>query len=85
MNDKMREEFETWSTEDNQIDPMWLMRCGVDPEKYGILTVQKEWEIWQASRAAIRVDLPHLFPFYRQGVTEALHAYGIKVNQWGSK
>lgn len=55
--EKMREEFEAWSVEDNQVDPMWLMRCAVEPEKYGILTLQKEWEVWQASRAAIEVEL----------------------------
>lgn len=43
------------------------------------------WSAWLASRSAIRVDLPHLFPHYREGVTEALWAHGIKVNQWGSK
>lgn len=43
------------------------------------------WEVWKASRAAIRVDLPNLFPFCREGVIEALLADGIEINRRGCK
>lgn len=71
MSDKMREEFERVVGEAWEDAPIHLKSL---------------WEeSWKASRAVIRVDLPHLFPFYREGVTEALLAHGIKINQWGSE
>jgi hypothetical protein len=87
MTDKMREEFEAAYTE-------MQIRAGINSVKrlfdtlegsYISSTTKAAWWGWQASRAVIRVDLPHLFPLYREGVTEALLVHGIKVKQWGGK
>lgn len=72
---KIREEFEEWA------NGRYAMAYNADGSYY-IDSTADAWEVWQASRYAIRVDLPHLFPFYREGVTEALSVHGIKVNQW---
>lgn len=50
-----RAAFERYECEDPdgpQVDPMWMLRCTLDPEKYGILSVQSDWESWKA-RAAL--------------------------------
>lgn len=50
-----RAAFEKYECEDPsgpQVDPMWMLRCTLDPEKYGILSVQSDWDAWQA-RAAL--------------------------------
>jgi len=60
---KMREEFEEWECNADTgplTDPMWLMRDACSPENYGIVQVQHNWEVWQASRTAIRLPRPHL-------------------------
>ena len=77
MTDNIRHDFELWA-----LDRGW----GVHKKDgfYEDMRTHDAWSAWLASRCAIRVDLPHLFPFYRQAVTEALLGQGIKVNQWGS-
>lgn len=60
----MREQFEEWecnAPEGPQTDPTWLMRCGVEPDKYGIVQVQRNWEVWNASRTAVEIELPAAF------------------------
>lgn len=59
MSDKMREEFEAW------VKSMWpaqdLKRFSVNFKEnegeYTGFTVQHCWEAWQASRAAVVIDL----------------------------
>lgn len=34
---------------------------------------------WEASRQQLEVKLPFLYPFYKQEVTEALTAAGVRV------
>ena len=89
MSDKMREEFEAAYKAACLERPIPRFDTAVfvkdHCDDYLNSLVQSAWWAWKASRASIRVDLPHLFPFYREGVTEALHAQGIKVNQWGNK
>lgn len=84
---KMREEFEAYWRDRECFSAEQAAKyltkevCG----GYTYRDPNEAWKVWQASRAAIRVDLPHLFPFYLDTVTEALLAHGIKVNQWSSK
>lgn len=85
--DKMREEFELELDKYLLRDGWNLVSLEMMKERdsngeYTAARTAGAWWAWQASRENIRVDLPHLFPFYRQGVTEALLAHGIKVNQW---
>lgn len=78
----MREQFEAWA------ETHYLLKelpTDFEDGEYTEPEMQYAWESWEASRATIRVDLPYLFPFYREGVTEALLSHGVKVNQWGSK
>ena len=61
MSELMRKQFEEWECDSSsgpQTDPMWLMRCAVNPDDYGILEVQRNWEAWRASRKAIDIRLP---------------------------
>lgn len=84
--EKMREEFESAFVEEQ------VRNCGEGFRESALYMIQKDvatvrsaWWAWQTSRFSLRVDLPHLFPFYREGVTEALLAHGIKVNQWSGE
>lgn len=72
----MREEFEKWAKEheDSLGDDYWLAR---ESEGYYNVTVQIMWEAWQASRAAIEVELPTL----SNGNSEAEIGYDIGVGQ----
>jgi len=82
-----REQFEAYYRDRECLNAEQAALCLVKEEcgGYTYRDPNEAWKVWQASRAAIRVDLPHLFPFYREGVTEALLAHGIKVTQWGSE
>lgn len=42
------------------------------------------WSSWNASRNAIEISLPFLYPFYRQEVCEVLGALGLKVKPYGN-
>lgn len=91
MEQAMREEFEAW------LLPSWSRERFVDGEgdwQYVEDWVQGAWIGWQASRAALRVELP--FPIIvDEGAEFALHAYdkdetdkalqqaGIEVKQNG--
>lgn len=52
-NDKMRENFEAWAEEDLGL-PMRRLASG-DYQSFGI---SMAWKAWQASRAAVVVELP---------------------------
>lgn len=60
MTDKMRQEFEA-AINKNQVDggfgPANLERCGLD-DRYVLVEVAGAWWGWQASRAALVVELP---------------------------
>ena len=93
--DKSREEFEAWECEAGsgpQTDPIWLMRHQENPDRYLLHPVQRRWEAWQASRAAVVVERPEKCEFaepggpyesgYRQGIrtmVDAIEAAGLKV------
>lgn len=76
----MREEFEAWHHAEfgycvpEEEDPLAIGEC------------VKRWRIWQASRAALRVELPEPYAFHQEvqtvfldRVKEALQQAGIEV------
>lgn len=79
----MREEFEAW------LLPSWSRERFVDGEgdwQYVEDWVQGAWIGWQASRAALRVELPEPYAFHQEvqtvlldRVKEALQQAGIEV------
>lgn len=75
--EKMREEFEAWSANHEFLGCCFVVR--LDSGKYRDFDLQCAWESWQASRAAIEVDLPFLFPHYRCDVVEVIESLGLRV------
>lgn len=64
MADLMREQFEQWecdAPQGPQTDPMWLIYDEVS-KTYGLNKIQDRWEVWQASREAVVVELPERAP-----------------------
>lgn len=80
MEQAMREEFEAWASACGFTLSPDQNNCGIIvPERYGHPSVQRCWEAWKASRAALRVELPDReFPHYSE-VVEALQQAGIEV------
>lgn len=86
----MRKEFEAWYSDeyyegDRQCAEQWLAR---DPasDRYLYGHPVETWRIWQASRAALKVELPDGDPgevgprkFVIEEVKEALQQAGIEV------
>lgn len=78
--DKMREEFEAWMLK-YWFDP----NLTADKRGYENEIVSQQWNAWQASRAALVVELPHVSTlkigndelFYRGDVIEALDEAGV--------
>jgi hypothetical protein len=61
-NDKMREAFEAWECDADQgpqTDPVWLM-YDAKTNTYPLDKIQDRWEVWQASRAALVIELPKI-------------------------
>lgn len=55
-NDKVRAEFEAWA-----IREYWLAECALARKKSGVYRDSRAafaWAAWQASRAALMVELP---------------------------
>lgn len=84
--DRMREEFEAWQCEADDgplTDPMWLEHRNGDD--YALDVIQREWKIWQASRACLVVTLPAMTNngyegFYlAHAVDKAIKAVGAKI------
>lgn len=87
--EKMREDFEKWECDSDQgpqTDPVWLM-YDANTKSYPLDKIQSRWEVWQASRAAIEVELPSPhqgnFGWMHQDFTvqRAIEAAGIKWKQ----
>lgn len=92
--DKSREQFEQWVINENKLrlsahdNP--LKRCA---NSYYYGWVSSAWEVWQASRAAIEIELPPTVdgsnvPFagnawnaYRSEAVNTIRAAGIKVKE----
>lgn len=57
--DKMREEFEAWCSSHGYTLRPAETNCGIIIDgQYGNQRVQIAWDAWQASRAALCVNLP---------------------------
>lgn len=81
--DESRKQFEQWFE--------WY--TGFSPQTGSANLVEMYWQSWQASRAAIEIELPPAvdgsnFPFagnvwnaYRAEAVEAIRAAGIKVKE----
>jgi hypothetical protein len=65
--EKMREEFEAWARIEMQCS---LHREWIKPEHYAQEVVEFSWRAWQASRAAIEVELPD------DGIEDCQDAWG---------
>lgn len=91
--DKSREQFEQWVINENKLrisahdNP--LKRCA---HSYYYGWVSSAWEVWQASRAAIEIELPEnkwhpcdcidvVIAFDKDDVIESIRAAGIKVKE----
>ncbi|MCS7522490.1 hypothetical protein N0070_19790 [Pseudomonas aeruginosa] len=91
MEQAMREEFEAW----HHAEFGYVIAVEDDPEQDG--QCAKRWKAWQASRAALRVELPDKAEFveyyedleggtfnwqrYMVAIQEALQQAGIEVKQ----
>ncbi len=76
----MREEFEAW----HHAEFGYVIAEEDDPAQDG--QCAERWKVWQASRAALRVELPEPYAFhqevqtvFRDRVKEALQQAGIEV------
>ncbi|HFT8622242.1 TPA: hypothetical protein ACGSTY_006219 [Pseudomonas aeruginosa] len=82
----MREEFEAWASS-HFVDVGSGNPLKKGPNgNYGFYVVATAWKAWQASRAALRVELPEPYAFhqevqtvFRDRVKEALQQAGIEV------
>ncbi len=84
MNEQMRKEFEAWAKDASKGFTLYLY---VAPCDSGLVYTNdltlRMWQAWQASRAALVVELPDWFVFgidaacYRDDVIEALNKAGV--------
>lgn len=61
MKDQMREEFEAWAAEEAEVRGVGILLGLMTDEhhdRYSMIWTQTAWMAWQASRAAVVVDLP---------------------------
>lgn len=87
--EKMREEFEAWALKEFGLTPGHLIKDPEENNEYGNYPTQCYWEVWQASRAALAVEMPLLENFkedesaYYMLVVcrDAIKASGLKVSQ----
>jgi len=91
MYEKMRAEFEEWITSTPLEKPVHRNpESSGFPGQYRAYEVQLAWESWQASRAALVVELPKSHPRHRDScidvmdaelVVEAIEYAGVRVKQ----
>ncbi|EPN3557288.1 hypothetical protein ACTW2I_001608 [Cronobacter sakazakii] len=82
--DKNREQFEEWylrrwgHTEDNHDT---LFEMGPYDDCYYRLGVRMAYDAWQASRAAVEIEIPEVLDYWlgREGFAESIRAAGLKV------
>ena len=85
MSEQMRKEFEAWISKLNAVGKAELssLKRTVNETYYVDLNTEMLWQAWQASRAAIVVELPDWFVFgissatYMEDVIEALDNAGV--------
>ncbi|EQB0486257.1 hypothetical protein ACYAO4_002727 [Cronobacter turicensis] len=85
--DKSREQFEKWMS-DNGKYPLAIEKMD---KNYILATTRTQWEAWQASRAAVEIELPPKFGEHQQQLegngwnwmrshsVNAIRAAGLKV------
>lgn len=88
-NEKMREEFEAWALarfiNSETMNP--LLRDPEESDEYLYTMVNMAWVAWQASRAALVIELPEDYCYDSSGEAylvirdcrEAIEAAGLKV------
>lgn len=87
MTDKMREEFEAWRLAKFCGGEERLKKCSNAPDVYYYTSEQAAWQAWQASRAALAVELPDSRSLSASGdpwsvrdwCKGAIEAAGVKV------
>lgn len=62
--DKVREQFEAWRLAKFCGGEERLKKCSNAPDVYYYTSEQEAWKAWQASRAALVVELPNCFETY---------------------
>ncbi len=72
----IKKSFEEWAKEEGTFNLKLL-----DDGSYKFYSTQKAYQAWVASRKAVKVKLPFLFPYYRQEVVEVLHSLGIGIEE----
>jgi hypothetical protein len=92
MSEQMREEFEAWRLGNFCGGVDRLEKRSHAPEVYYYTAEQESWTSWQASRAALVIELPadcqlsrdgldecHLAGQMRDDIINAIHAAGVKT------
>ena len=81
MADKIREEFEAWAIADAQTTDKTLKFERVDEWYLGPdhQVMNLGWAVWQASRDAIVVEMPRVFPGETVSRVCAKHSEAIKA------
>lgn len=89
---KSREQFEKWVKEETGFD-LWRTEYPMtewDDQQYKCHQTNLAWIAWQASRAAIEIELPNQFPgeyyldrdvIYADEIIEELEQAGLKVKK----
>ena len=70
--DESRKQFEEWFENYTGCDPKNKIYANM---------VEMYWQAWQASRAAIEIELPESFTMYVSEVQSAIRAAGVKVKE----
>lgn len=68
-----------WNSMTHEYECIWFEHAGEERVEAAIAQHNDRYKVWQASREAVQVQLPFLYPFYKQEVTETLMALGIRV------
>ena len=89
MSDKMRDGFESWCLANVYTLRPAETNCGIIIEgDYGHPTVQIAWQAWQASRAAMVVELPdekkgRYLDSYQEGWNDAISSCEQRIEDCG--
>ena len=90
MSEKMRDGFESWCLANGYTLRPAETNCGIIIEGYyGHLTVQVAWQAWQASRAALVVELPpereeRFIDSYQEGWNDAIDSCRVRFESVGA-
>lgn len=88
--DESRKAFESWIVSTTNSDlHRGVMLDRRESGRYSHLATENKWEAWQASRAAIEIDLPEWFSphdcgdraMWSDSVEKAIRAAGIKLKE----